>query len=34
MDGLFADESHFTDEGHRRAAAIIFEHLRPFLADR
>ncbi len=34
MDELFADESHFTDEGHRRAAAIVFEHLRPFLSER
>ncbi len=34
MDELFADESHFTEEGHRLAAALIFEHLRPLLAAR
>lgn len=32
-DDLFADESHFTAEGHRLAAAVIFDHIRP-LADR
>ncbi len=29
---LFGDESHFTDEGHRRAAEIVAVHLRPLLA--
>lgn len=29
---LFADESHFTAEGHRRAAAILHQRLRPHLA--
>jgi lysophospholipase L1-like esterase len=24
---LFADESHFTKEGHRQAAALIAQHL-------
>ncbi len=33
-DALFADESHFTEEGHRQAAAVVFEHLRPWLATR
>ena len=33
-DELFADESHFTDEGHRIAALIILDHLRPILARR
>ncbi len=32
MDPLFADESHFTDAGHRWAAALVLEHLRPSLA--
>lgn len=31
MDELFADESHFTDQGHELAAAIVLEHLRPWL---
>ncbi|HUF46236.1 MAG TPA: GDSL-type esterase/lipase family protein [Vicinamibacterales bacterium] len=31
-DALFADESHFTDEGHRLAADLIFEHLRLLVA--
>jgi lysophospholipase L1-like esterase len=30
-DELFADESHFTEEGHRLAARIVFEDLRPLL---
>lgn len=30
-DELFADESHFTDEGHRIAAQIVYEDLQPFL---
>jgi lysophospholipase L1-like esterase len=33
-DDLFADESHFTDEGHRLAAALILDHLRPLIARR
>ena len=28
---LFADESHFTGEGHRRAARIVYEVLQPML---
>jgi len=28
---LFADESHFTEEGHRLAAAIVFRHLLPLV---
>ncbi len=28
---LFADESHFTAEGHARAAAIVLDRLRPLL---
>lgn len=31
-DELFADESHFTEEGHRVAAAIVFQDLRPLLS--
>jgi lysophospholipase L1-like esterase len=30
-DDLFADESHFTNEGHREAARIVLETLRPLL---
>lgn len=30
-DELFADESHFTDEGHHRAAQIVFQALEPLL---
>lgn len=30
-DEFFADESHFTDEGHKRAAAIVFDHIRPLI---
>jgi lysophospholipase L1-like esterase len=30
-DELFADESHFTEEGHRIAAEIVFEDLRQLL---
>ncbi len=30
---LFGDESHFTAEGHRRAAEIVAVHLRPLLAS-
>jgi len=33
-DELFADESHFTEEGHRRAAALVLESLRPLLEAR
>lgn len=33
-DELFADESHFTDEGHRLAAELILEQLRPIIAER
>lgn len=33
-DDLFADESHFTDEGHRLAAATIFDHIRPLVTAR
>ncbi len=29
---LFSDESHFTDEGHRRAAEIVAVHVRPLLS--
>lgn len=32
LDMLFADESHFTDQGHEFAAGVILEHLRPSLA--
>jgi lysophospholipase L1-like esterase len=28
---LFADESHFNEQGHRDAAQILFEAIRPFL---
>ncbi len=28
---LFGDESHFTEEGHREAARIVHERLRPFV---
>jgi lysophospholipase L1-like esterase len=31
-DDLFADESHFTEEGHRLAAALVLDHLRPLIA--
>jgi len=31
---LFADESHFTAEGHQLAARIVFDHLRPLIAGR
>jgi lysophospholipase L1-like esterase len=31
---LFADESHFTAEGHARAAAIVLDHIRPVVARR
>lgn len=34
LDHLFADESHFTDEGHQLAAGILAKHLRPLLARR
>lgn len=34
MDELFADESHFTEEGHRLAAGVIFEHLAPLIVAR
>jgi hypothetical protein len=30
-DEYFADESHFTEEGHRRAAALICEAIEPLL---
>jgi lysophospholipase L1-like esterase len=30
-DALFADESHFTAEGHQLAAAVILDHIRPLL---
>ena len=30
-DALFADESHFTDEGHARAGRLVVERLRPLL---
>jgi lysophospholipase L1-like esterase len=30
-DDLFADESHFTDEGHRQAADLIFDSVRPLI---
>jgi lysophospholipase L1-like esterase len=30
-DELFADESHFTREGHELAASVIADHLRPLL---
>lgn len=30
-DELFADESHFTEEGHRLAAELILEQLRPVI---
>ncbi|MEZ5319126.1 MAG: GDSL-type esterase/lipase family protein [Vicinamibacterales bacterium] len=33
-DDLFADESHFTDEGHALAAGVILEGLRPYLQGR
>ncbi len=31
-DELFADESHFTEEGHQIAAAVVYEHLRHLAA--
>ena len=31
---LFADESHFTAEGHELAADIIFDHLKPLIRSR
>ena len=33
-DELFADESHFTDEGHVRAAALIWSHIKPLVERR
>jgi lysophospholipase L1-like esterase len=33
-DDLFADESHFTDEGHRLAADVIFDHIKPLIERR
>lgn len=33
-DSLFADESHFTAEGHRLAAAVILDHIRPLIQER
>lgn len=30
-NALFADESHFTEEGHRAAAAVIAQELSPYL---
>ena len=33
-DELFADESHFNDEGHRLAAEVIFDHIQPLIASR
>ncbi len=30
-DELFADESHFTAAGHRRAATLVLERIRPLL---
>ena len=30
-DDLFADESHFTAEGHRLAAALILDGIRPLV---
>lgn len=32
-DALFADESHFTDEGHARAGRIVMERLGPLLLE-
>ena len=31
QDRFFADESHFTLEGHQRAADLIFERIKPFV---
>ena len=33
-DDLFNDESHFNDEGHRLAAELIFDHIRPLIERR
>lgn len=33
-DELFADESHFTDEGHAQAAAIIWAHVKALVERR
>jgi lysophospholipase L1-like esterase len=30
-ENFFADESHFTDEGHELAAEIVLEHLQPWV---
>ena len=30
---FFQDESHFTAEGHERAARIVYRHLQPFLRE-
>ncbi|MCP4201036.1 MAG: hypothetical protein GY769_03795 [bacterium] len=30
---FFSDESHFTADGHRLAAAIVADHLKPYLGD-
>lgn len=30
---FFSDESHFTADGHRLAAAIVADHLKPYLSD-
>jgi lysophospholipase L1-like esterase len=32
-DALFADESHFTAEGHQLAGSVIADHLRPLLPE-
>jgi lysophospholipase L1-like esterase len=33
-DELFADESHFTAEGHEQAAGVILDHIRPLVESR
>ena len=33
-DGLFADESHFTADGHILAAQLIAQELRPIIQTR